>query len=48
MLIATANLEALVAPMSDARFSGFSPLYDVIARDPDARAVVEFPFHSVD
>lgn len=48
ILIATANLKALVAPMSYARFSGFSPLYDVIARDPDARAVVEFPFHSVD
>ena len=40
------NLEALRAPVSYTRFSGVSPIYSAIARDPRAGAVVEFPFPS--
>ena len=38
------NFEALRAPVGYTRFSGFSPIYSAIARNPEARAVVEFPF----
>ncbi len=41
-----ANLEALRAPVGYTRFSGVSPIYSAIARDPQAGAVVEFPFPS--
>ena len=40
------NLEALRAPVGYTHFSGFSPIYSAIANDPEAGAVVEFPFPS--
>ena len=44
--IALVNLEALRAPLSYVPFSGFSPIYSVIAQDSQAEAVVELPFPS--
>ncbi len=39
-----ANVEAIRVPVDYSRFSGLSPIYSVIARDPEVGAVVEFPF----
>ncbi len=44
--IALVNLEALRAPVAYVPFSGFSPIYSIIAQDPQAGAVVELPFRS--
>lgn len=44
MCLVLANLEALRAPVDYTFFSGFSPIYSAISRDPEARTVVEFPF----
>ncbi len=45
LLVIVANIESLRAPFQYRRFSGISPLYDLIAREPGPVVLAEVPFY---
>lgn len=44
-LFAGVTIENLMAPIQTTPFHGVPAIYDVLARDPNARLMVEFPFY---
>jgi hypothetical protein len=48
LAVAGVTAENLMAPIETTPFKGVPAVYDVLARDPDAELLVEFPFYPPD
>jgi hypothetical protein len=48
LFVAGVTIENLMAPIQTTPFHGVPAVYDVLARDPDAGLLVEFPFYPPD